>query len=40
MGVFSAHVAHNLDGKQLNYQQKNGARQIGVYPSKERPLSK
>ena len=36
--VFSAHVAHSLDAKQLNYQQKNRARQIEVYPSKNNTL--
>ena len=39
MGVFSAHIAHDL-GASRTISHKNGARQIGVYPSKHIALSK
>ena len=36
MEVFSAHVPHNSDTKTVEVSAiKNGARQIGAYPSKK-----
>ena len=35
MGVLSAHVAHNLDVKRLNYQPKESCKADGVYPRKK-----
>ena len=40
MGMFSAHVAHNLDAKKLNHQPKGSFKADGVYPNKKITLSK
>ena len=36
MKVFSAHVAHDLDAKRLNYQPKEWCKADGVYPRKKK----
>ena len=35
MGVFSAHVTHNLDAKTIENQPKEWCKADGIYPSKK-----